>query len=186
MKKFFPFYKGKNIANNPLGYTTALNARKRMNDKEVVKDFLNTLPKDYWLDYYYVYELENPWSEEWMKTIKESGYGISTSGHWYNITIYTKGHVKFESKKYLKELPKDIYDLFIKLYKMEDIVIEEFYAHKTTHKEEYKQLLYEILSKGYYINLYEDNKDCKKRYAKFVTDNVEFREMDVDVIAKEI
>ena len=57
MNKFFPFYKGKNIANNPLGYTTAANARKRMNDQEVKDDFLKTLPKDYWLDYYKVYDL---------------------------------------------------------------------------------------------------------------------------------
>ena len=54
MNKFFPFYKGKNIANNPLGYTTAANARKRMNDQVVKDDFLKTLPEDYWLDYYKV------------------------------------------------------------------------------------------------------------------------------------
>ena len=107
MNKFFPFYKGKNIANNPLGYTTAVNARKRMNDQEVKDDFLKTLPEDYWLDYYKVYELANPWAEEWMKTVKGPGYGISAFGTWYNITIYTKGYTKHQSDKYLKELPED-------------------------------------------------------------------------------
>ena len=186
MNKFFPFYKGKNIANNPLGYTTAANARKRMNDQTVKDDFLKTLPEDYWLDYYKVYELANPWTEEWMKTVKEPGYGISAFGTWYNITIYTKGYTKHQSDKYLRELPEDVYNLFLKLYKMEDIVMEDYYAHKTTYKEDYKNLIYEILSKGYYPHLFKDDKDYKSRYTKFVTDNVEFREMDVNVRSKEV
>ena len=121
-----------------------------------------------------------------MKTVKSPGYGISTSCTWYHITIYTNGCTKNQSDKYLRELPEDIYNLFVRLYRMEDIVIKDYYAHKTTYKEDYKNLLYEILSKGYYPHLYKDDKDYKKRYTKFVTDNVEFREMDVNVRNKEI
>ena len=177
MKKFFPFYKGKNIANNPLGYTTAGNARKRMKSDEVECDFNNTLPKDYWLDYYQVYELENPWDE----SIKPDQYRTSTSGHWYGINTYTNGYTKANSKRYIKELSDDVYALFLKLSQLEELIIEDYHSHKETYKEEYKNLLYDILRKGYYPTLFKDDRDYKKRWTKFVTDNVEFREMDVDI-----
>lgn len=180
MKKIFPFYKGKNIANNPLGYTTVANARKRMNSEEVTKDFIETLPKDYWLDYYEVYELENPWDE----SIKPGRYRTRTSGHWYGIETYTNGDTKMDSRKYIKELPEDVYSLFLKLYNLEKLVIEDYYSGKETYKEEYKNTLYDILRKGYYPTLFKDEKDYKKRWTRFVTDNVEFKEMDVDITIK--
>jgi hypothetical protein len=184
MTKIFPYYKGKNIANNPLGYTTIANARKHMDDTEVKADFENTLPRDYWLDHYYVYELENPWSQKWMETVKEPRCGISTSGHWYGITTYTKGYIKHNSAKYLKELPKDVHQLFIRLYKIMPLVVADSHAHKDTYKEEYRDILYSILSKGYNPTLFKDEKDYKKKYKNFVTDNVEFREMEVDIVVR--
>ena len=177
MKKFFPFYKGKNIASNPLGYTTAANARKRMNSAEVERDFHSTLPKDYWLEHYQVYELENPWDE----SIKPGQYRTNTSGHWYGINTYTNGYTKRDSIRYIKELPDDVYTLFLKLYHLEKLVIEDYYSHTDTYKEEYRELLHDILRKGYYPTLFKDEKDYKKRWTKFVTDNVEFKEMDVDI-----
>jgi hypothetical protein len=179
MKKIFPFYKGKNIANNPLGYTTVANARKRMKSKEVTKDFIESLPKDYWLDYYEVYELENPWDE----SIRLGRYRTG-SGHWYGIDTYTNGYVKIDSRKYIKELPEDVYSLFLKLYNLEKFVMEDYYSGKETYKEEYQNILYDILRKGYYPTLFKDEKDYKKRWARFVTDNVEFKEMDVDITVK--
>ena len=181
MKKIFPFYKGKNISKNPLGYTNIANARKRMDDKEVLNDFKNTLPKDYWIKHYIVYELENPWIEQWMNNIKGSEYGIFTTHYWYNITIYTHGYIVISSKKYIEELPQDIRGLFIKLHKLESLAIEDYKLEHTTYKEEYKMLLYKILSNGYYPSLHKDDNDFKKRYSKFITNNVEFKEMDINI-----
>ena len=180
MKKIFPFYKGKNIANNPLGYASERNARNRLKREEINNDFLETLPEDYWLDHYKVYELENPWN----KSIQPERYGISMSGFQYGITVYTRGYIDKKSEKYIKQLPDDIYSLFLELYRLEPLVTEDYYAHKTTHKEEYKNLIYTILEKGYFPHLWKDERDYKKRYARFITDNVEFREMEVTISAK--
>ena len=183
MKKFFPFYKNKNLANNPLGYTTAANARKRMDDHKVEDDFSKTLPEDYWLDYSYVYKLENPWSEKLINPLRKviDDYHTHVHGYWYYIDTYTIGDINIESQTYLKELPDNIYNIFIKLYKLEPLVIEDSMGGKTTYKEEYKNILYEILRNGYSPTIYKDKDDYKKRYRKFVTDNVEFRELEVNV-----
>lgn len=109
MKKIFPFYKDKNISNNPLGYSNANNARKRMNSSEVWKDFIKTLPEHYWFDHYYTYELEKPWNED----IKPGKYGINESHHLFNITIYTDGYIKYKKIKF-KELPVNVQELFRK------------------------------------------------------------------------
>lgn len=181
MKKVFPFYKGKNIAKTPLGYTNKQNARKRMDTTLVFDDFLKTIPEDYWLDYYTVKELENPWNE----TIRSGQYLTNTSGCWYHINIYTKGYTKYKSDKYLKDLPTEVYNLFIKFYNLEKLVVRDYYDKKETYKEEYKNLLYDILRKGYFPHLFKDEKDYKKRWEKFVTDNVVFKEMDVNIDIKE-
>jgi len=49
----------------------------------------------------------------------------------------------------------------------------------------YKEVLYGLLRAGYYPYLWKDETDYKKRYAKFIKENVEFRELDVDVVIKE-
>ena len=181
MKKVFPFYKGKNITNNPLGYTNEKNSRKRMDDTDVKSDFENTLPEDYWLDHYYVYELEYPYEDG----LVPGRYNVSTSGEYYNLEYYTRGYINLDSKTYLKDIKdEEIYKLFIRLYRMTKIAIEECHQRKTEHKEEYKKLIFDILHKGWKPCLFKDISDYKKQWKKFVDNNVEFREMEVEINVK--
>lgn len=48
-------------------------------------------------------------------------------------------------------------------------------------KEAYREILYGILKAGYYPHLWKDETDYIKQYNKFVKENVEFREMDVEI-----
>ena len=180
MKKIFPFYKGENISNNPLGYTNATNARKRMNDEEVRKDFEKTLPSEYWFDYYYTCELENPWSEDIKPENRK--YRVHTLGCLFRINIYIDGYT---SKKVMfRELPDNAQELFKKeLSFRNDYYVTRDYDPETANS--YKEVLYGLLRAGYYPHLWKDETDYKKRYAKFVKENVEFRELDVDVVIKE-
>ena len=177
MKKIFPFYIGNNISNNPLGYTNATNARKRMNDEE---DFEKTLPSEYWFDYYYTYELENPWSEDIKPENRK--YRVHTLGCLFRINIYIDGYT---SKKVMfRELPDNAQELFKKeLSFRNDYYVTRDYDPETANS--YKEVLYGLLRAGYYLHLWKDESDYKKRYAKFVKENVEFRELDVDVVIKE-
>jgi len=176
MKKIFPFYKGENISNNPLGYSSVSNAKKRMKQDDVVKDFDKTLPEDYWLGHMYIYELANPWNEDIRpndvnKSIYENKR-VNTHGAMFFITYYTLGYTKDGSLTNLKDLPDDVYELFVSLYK----------AEETSNKELYELTLYAILRKGFLPALFKDKKDYKKRFNKFVSDNVEFREIEVNVV----
>ena len=177
MKKIFPFYKGNNISNNPLGYTNATNARKRMNDEEVRKDFEQTLPSEYRFDYYYTCELENPWSED----IKPGKYRVNESVCLYGITIYTDGYTG--KRVMFRELPDNVQKLF-----QQQLSFESEYSIDmdcdSERKYAYQKILYGLLKAGYYPYLWKDESDYKKRYAKFVKENVEFRELDVDVVIK--
>lgn len=178
MKKIFPFYKSNNISNNPLGYTNATNARKRMNDEEVRKDFEQMLPGNYWFEHYYACELEKPWSED----IKPGKYGVNTSVCLYGIKIYTDGYTG--KRVMFRELPDNIQELFKKeLSFRNDYHVGRDYDPETVNS--YKEVLYGLLRTGYYPYLWKDESDYKKRYAKFIKENVEFRELDVDVVIKE-
>ncbi len=176
MKKIIPFYKGENISNNPLGYSSVSNAKKRMKQDDVVKDFDKTLPEDYWLGHMYIYELANPWNED-IKPNDRNDFmfknkQVNTHGGMFCITYYTNGYIKDGSLTNLKDLPDDVYELFVSLYK----------AEETNNKELYEPTLYAILRKGFLPVLFKDKKDYKKRFNKFVSDNVEFREIEVNVV----
>lgn len=184
MKKIFPFYKGENLSKTPLGYSNVTNARKRMDLTQVKKDFDETLPKDYWLDYYYIHELDNKWDENMIF----DKYDIRANSHFYcNICIYTKGYVK-RQKLWLKSLDKEMYDLFIELHNIKEKIIEDHHNKIDTDQESYprrgpyKNILIKILKKGYLPTMWKDDTDYKKRLKKFIDNNVDFKEMEVDVI----
>lgn len=180
MKKIFPFYKGKNISNNPLGYTNATNARKRMNDEEVRRDFEKTLPDDYWFEHYRACELANPWSEDIKPENKK--YNVNISVCLFGLTIYTDGYIGKEIK--FEELPDNVQTLFRKELTFRDgYYVASDYDPETV--DSYKEVLYGLLKAGYYPYLWKDETDYKKRYLKFIKENVEFKEMDVDVVIKD-
>ena len=181
MKKIFPFYKGKNISNNPLGYTNVTNARKRMVDNDVRNDFEMTLPYEYWFDHYYTHELEKPWSEDIKPGNRK--YRVNTSGCLFNINIYTDGYTG--KRVMFRELSDNVQELFKKeLSFRNDYHVARDYDSETVNS--YKEILYGLLRAGYYPYLWKDETDYKKRYTKFIKQNVEFRELDVDVVIKEV
>lgn len=184
MKKIYPFYKNENIANNPLGYTSVACARKRMRKEKIIEDFLKTLPEDYWLDYSWVYELEYPWDENIKPDVC---YNVSTSYGYFGICYYTQGYHKHGSKTKLKLLPKEIYDLFTEFRGIELKCIEHNENNENNEdKERYRTLLFTILKNGYFPHLYKDETNFRKSLSKFINDNVDFREMEVNISIKDI
>lgn len=170
MKKIFPYYKGENLSKTPLGYTNKANARRRMYDFDVVSDFKKTLPEDYWLHHYYVKK-----SEEWSEDFGPNTNGISTTGLHFGITIYTRGYRNINTKTEPEDLPEDVRMLFEK----------KFWAQKREDKGEYRRLVYEILRKGWSPIMYEDYTDWKRRLKKYIDENVEFREVDVEIVTND-
>lgn len=167
MIKVFPFYKGKNISNNPLGYTTVQNARKRMNSKNVIKDFDKTLPEDYWFDYLYSYENDD------VNTID---FNVG-----YNEYVVVKDY-DIRKKVYLKDIKNDeVISIYRKLKYYYDNILNNYSNKEIEH---IKDLAKRISNLGYYPYCWKDDKDYKKKFSKFVTDNVEFREMDVNIELK--
>ncbi len=168
MIKVFPFYKGENIANNPLGYTTKANARKRMQNYKVIPDFEKTLPEDYWFQYLYTYQngTKNSDFHLFRRTLKIIEYDLTKQ-------IYIKD-IKDEN----------VVRLFMKLE-------SEHYTRKWYEKTEedwdkIENISLEINRMGYYPYCWKNDKDYWKRYTKFVTNNVEFKEMDVDILKTEV
>lgn len=167
MVQIYPFYKGENIANNPLGYTTVANARKRMKSNKVVEDFEKTLPEDYWFKYLYTYQ--NGTREDTFRLFRREFKIIG-----YDIT----------KQVYIKDIEnEDVKNLFIELTKCYDS--KAWYDRTDEEWDELERLSLEINKLGYHPHCWKDEKDYKKRYTKFVTENVEFKEMDVDVVLKD-
>lgn len=169
MKKIFPFYKGKNIANNPLGYTSEKNAKLRMKMNDIVKDFESTLPENYWDDYLYLYELENPWREDYNAENKKE-YRLSEAGGRFYNRFFLKGYVK-NDRKYLKTFSDEMISL-IKL------------VNQTEDEETYLVNMKKLLELGLYPHAWKDETDYNKRLKKFIKDNVEFKELEVEINIK--
>lgn len=166
MKKILPYYKGECIAKTPLGYTNVTNARKRMDDYDVKKDFEKTLPKDYWYRHYYTYRLKEPWS----KDIRPGQWNTSTSVGRFSTEYYTRGYVDHDTQVYFDNLPKSTATAYR--------ILEE-----TNDRDEYRTVLYTLLENGWMPVLWKDMKDYDKRYLRFIKENVEFREVEIEVTA---
>lgn len=163
MKKIFPFYKGKNIANNPLGYTTKENARRRMADGEVIKDFEKTLSEDYWFKYLYTYKNGNRTTE-------------FNLGAGKRIKI---ADTDIKQRIYIKDIDNEkIIELFKKLI---TIYEKNWYDRTSEEIEQLEELSLKISELGYYPYRWKDCKDYKKKYSAFVSSNVEFKEMEVNI-----
>lgn len=175
--KIFPFYKGECISKTETGYSSARNARQRMDDEKVRADFDKTLPNEYWFGHSYTYLLANPWNEG---ISPETCRNTNTYYEKFGLVYYTNGYIKSSSKTMFRELPEDVQELFRK----KELISKDYnYVSGYTKDEatEYRETAYAILRKGYYPHLFRDMSDYKKKYSDFVSKNVEFREMEVEI-----
>lgn len=164
MKRILPYYKNECLSPSGIGYSSMKSALKYMKiSKQLIDDFKTTLPENYWDEYSYVYKLENPWSIEY----KRGDYGIQESGGRFYTTFFTKGDTLNE-KLFFDSLPVND----IKKFKV---------ANSTEDENKYRELLFKLLSLGYYPTLFKDEKDYNRRLNKFIKDNVEFREVEIKV-----
>ena len=164
MKKIFPFYKGENISANPLGYTSVQNARKRMKKEVVEKDFEATLPADYWLGHSYTFG-NKPSQTEYHSI----GFNYIVVVNAYDTSKVT--HLRDIENEELIDLFRKIMAYYGKNW--QDRTKEEADA--------IKEVVLKVSSLGYYPYTWKDFTDYNKRYRKFVSDNVEFRELDVEI-----
>lgn len=171
MIKIFPFYKGENIANNPLGYTTKANARKRMRMSEVMGDFSKTLPPDYWFEHLFTYQNEEGG--------KKTRLGIRRAGEEVEVTEYDIKQMVYIRDIEDREVASLLYEMYKWFHKR-----KPFWERTDEDCEHMRELALTISSKGYYPYCWEDTKDFYSKLSKYVTKNVEFKEIDVDVVLK--
>ena len=167
MKKVFPYYKGMNMANNPLGYTNRNCAKKRMRKDEIFSDFDALLPDDYWLGHMYTY---------FNGTKIGRFYAVDGFEPLYIIEPDYKNKIPFKSIE-----SQNVKDLFKKLLKARDT---NWLERTEEDIREIVSLSMRINELGYYPHLYKDETDYKRRFSKFVDDNVDFQVKEVTIDMK--
>lgn len=165
MKRILPFYKNENLSPSGLGYSSMKSALKYMKISDQLKqDFNDTLPKDYWDKYSYIYKLENPWSPDF----KREDRGIHESGGRFYTAFFTKGWADISSPIDLDDIPEYLKELFKT-------------AKYTESETEYLEILYKLLSWGYYPTIFRNESNYTRLFNKFIKSNVEFREVELKI-----
>jgi len=173
MIKVFPFYNGKNIANNPLGYTNRANARKRMRMDDVMGDFLKTLPTDYWLEHIYTYKNKEGGKKERL--------GIRRFGEEVEVAEYDVRQKVYVRDIEDKEVASLLYEMYGWFHRS-----KPFWERTDEECEHMRELALTISSKGYYPYCWEDMRDFNSKVSKYITKNVEFKELDVEINKTEV
>ena len=180
MKKIFPFYKGKNIANNPLGYTTKECAKKRMNKEDLLKDFRKTLTADFIFNHVYTHSIskqEKNLTEMWV-------------GH-RRINVYTWDYDSPEV--YIKDMEGEAKELAAELLLYQTKLEEQGFYHEMispdgiTNEESEKaaEISLRLNELGYYPFFYKDENFTRNAFQKFVNENVEYKTMNVEITLTE-
>ena len=165
MKRILPFYKNENLSPSGLGYSSMNSALKYMKiSNQLKQDFNDTLPKDYWDKYSCVHKLEHPWSPEY----KRGDRGIQESGGRFYTAFFTKGWADVSLEIPFNELSEELKELFKT-------------AKYTESEKEYDEVLYKLLSLGYYPTIFQNESNYTRLFNKFIKANVEFREVELTV-----
>lgn len=177
MKRTFAIYKGKDLSKMGMGYSNVKSARKFMDHEPIIEDFNKLFDDDYWFEHKYVHPLD--------KT--KSTYYPNRWGGFCHSELSIPYHEDFRTTIYLPNLPEDVKEIAIEYCKL----YKEWWNHYEHDNERDREvairldeLSIALTEKGYGPHIYKDEKDYKKKLSKFITDNVEFVEKEVEITVK--
>lgn len=174
MKRIYPFYKNQDLSKKGLGYSSINSAKKFMNQSLIIEDFNKLFSDDYWFEHFYVYKLET-----------KKSYYPNRWGGFANPNMSIDYQEDYNNKFYLPELPEDIKKIVIEYF---NFYYKEWYKNRNWTDNNLKirldELSLQLVNKGYGPHLYKDDKDYKKKLSKYIKENVEFKEMDVEIVIK--
>lgn len=168
MNRVFPIYKGKDLSKMGVGYSNVKSARKFMDSTKVVKDFDKSLPENYWNDFLYTYLNDT--------THPKKSHNVCTRR---DIIIYD-----YDIKKqiFVKDIDnEDIKKMYIELFSLYNIL---YYKRNLEQENRLVELATKISELGYYPYVWKNDNDYKRKLSKFITNNVQFVEKEVEITIK--
>lgn len=172
MKRTFPIYKGKDLSKMGMGYSNIKSARKFMTMDLIIEDFDKLFDDEYWFEHHYLLPLEK------TKSYYKNMWGGYTPGKEYSIDYQADYRAEHE---YLPTLPEDV-----KVIVKEFMKLKKDWWKRRVLEEQIRmdELMMQLADKGYSPHVYKDDKDYKKKLSKFVTENVQFVEKEVEITIK--